>query len=213
MASRIVYYVFFFLIIRRPPRPTLFPYTTLFRSRPPRRIPGRTWRSCRCHRDTRGPFGPRRRGLAGAVLAGSVPPGRPGAEPGAGDAAARGAAAGRDLGHRLHGPVDLAGGVVQVEAEAAAGGRVQAERVMGQRGAVAAGPRLDPGLVQGPGDADRIPAGQVERDQRGAPACVTRPVDRDPVDAPEPVERPAGQDRKSTRLNSSHEWISYAVFC
>src|SRR5438105_11676551 len=24
---------------------------------------------------------------------------------------------------------------------------------------------------------------------------------------------PAPQDRKSTRLNSSHEWISYAVFC
>src|SRR5438105_6596242 len=23
----------------------------------------------------------------------------------------------------------------------------------------------------------------------------------------------AGVDRKSTRLNSSHEWISYAVFC
>src|SRR5438105_10421563 len=23
----------------------------------------------------------------------------------------------------------------------------------------------------------------------------------------------AGADRKSTRLNSSHEWISYAVFC
>src|SRR5438105_5729512 len=23
----------------------------------------------------------------------------------------------------------------------------------------------------------------------------------------------AGLDRKSTRLNSSHEWISYAVFC
>src|SRR5438105_15914533 len=23
----------------------------------------------------------------------------------------------------------------------------------------------------------------------------------------------AGTDRKSTRLNSSHEWISYAVFC
>src|SRR6266536_5519171 len=22
-----------------------------------------------------------------------------------------------------------------------------------------------------------------------------------------------GEDRKSTRLNSSHEWISYAVFC
>src|SRR5687767_15927392 len=26
------YYVFFFLMIRRPPRSTLFPYTTLFRS-------------------------------------------------------------------------------------------------------------------------------------------------------------------------------------
>src|SRR5207247_10111037 len=25
--------------------------------------------------------------------------------------------------------------------------------------------------------------------------------------------RPGQQDRKSTRLNSSHEWISYAVFC
>src|SRR5438034_4086770 len=28
--------LFFFLIIRRPPRSTLFPYTTLFRSGPPR---------------------------------------------------------------------------------------------------------------------------------------------------------------------------------
>src|SRR5438105_11244675 len=32
------------------------------------------------------------------------------------------------------------------------------------------------------------------------------------------LERPGGrarvdEDRKSTRLNSSHEWISYAVFC
>src|SRR6202041_2219278 len=32
-------YLFFFLMIRRPPRSTLFPYTTLFRSPPPR--PGR----------------------------------------------------------------------------------------------------------------------------------------------------------------------------
>src|SRR5687768_4690929 len=30
-----VYIVFFFLMIRRPPRSTLFPYTTLFRSRLP----------------------------------------------------------------------------------------------------------------------------------------------------------------------------------
>src|SRR3712207_8526199 len=28
-----MFYIFFFLMIRRPPRSTLFPYTTLFRSR------------------------------------------------------------------------------------------------------------------------------------------------------------------------------------
>src|SRR2546427_3558751 len=33
----IMYLFFFFLMIRRPPRSTLFPYTTLFRSRPARR--------------------------------------------------------------------------------------------------------------------------------------------------------------------------------
>src|SRR2546430_13169947 len=33
------FHFFFFLMIRRPPRSTLFPYTTLFRSRPPRRSP------------------------------------------------------------------------------------------------------------------------------------------------------------------------------
>src|SRR3712207_8837648 len=32
---------FFFLMIRRPPRSTLFPYTTLFRSAPHRRGPAR----------------------------------------------------------------------------------------------------------------------------------------------------------------------------
>src|ERR1041384_8550741 len=32
--SRLVYVCFFFLMIRRPPRSTLFPYTTLFRSHP-----------------------------------------------------------------------------------------------------------------------------------------------------------------------------------
>src|SRR5438270_9432143 len=34
-------FFFFFLMIRRPPRSTLFPYTTLFRSRP-RREPARS---------------------------------------------------------------------------------------------------------------------------------------------------------------------------
>src|SRR5438105_14936805 len=31
--------------------------------------------------------------------------------------------------------------------------------------------------------------------------------------APLAVTAPRSKDRKSTRLNSSHEWISYAVFC
>src|SRR3989449_8865348 len=33
--STTLFLLFFFLMIRRPPRSTLFPYTTLFRSRPP----------------------------------------------------------------------------------------------------------------------------------------------------------------------------------
>src|SRR5438874_11704833 len=35
----IIFSLFFFLMIRRPPRSTLFPYTTLFRSRMKRRSP------------------------------------------------------------------------------------------------------------------------------------------------------------------------------
>src|SRR3712207_7512046 len=38
-----VFFVFFFLMIRRPPRSTLFPYTTLFRSSGPPLTP----RACR----------------------------------------------------------------------------------------------------------------------------------------------------------------------
>src|SRR2546421_11220227 len=32
MSSHLSFFIFFFLMIRRPPRSTLFPYTTLFRS-------------------------------------------------------------------------------------------------------------------------------------------------------------------------------------
>src|SRR5260364_306857 len=45
-------FFFFFLMIRRPPRSTLFPYTTLFRSRP--RCP-----RARCRRNTSAPPRPR----------------------------------------------------------------------------------------------------------------------------------------------------------
>src|SRR5215468_8972258 len=47
MTSVSAYLFFFFLMIRRPPRSTLFPYTTLFRSRRPAVWP--TWRA-RCRR-------------------------------------------------------------------------------------------------------------------------------------------------------------------
>src|SRR5215216_6912552 len=42
-----LFVVFFFLMIRRPPRSTLFPYTTLFRSRHGERRRGRSYRRLR----------------------------------------------------------------------------------------------------------------------------------------------------------------------
>src|SRR3712207_9168914 len=56
--------IFFFLMIRRPPRSTLFPYTTLFRSRP------------RDPQPPRGRRGPPRAGLAlpGTASGGVVGP-------------------------------------------------------------------------------------------------------------------------------------------
>src|SRR6266480_7816823 len=52
--------IFFFLMIRRPPRSTLFPYTTLFRSRspaPPSGCPDLNW----------GPLRPERSALPGCA--------------------------------------------------------------------------------------------------------------------------------------------------
>src|SRR5436189_2558730 len=48
ISSALSYFLFFFLMIRRPPRSTLFPYTTLFRSKtgvPPAAIAAAAW-SC-----------------------------------------------------------------------------------------------------------------------------------------------------------------------
>src|SRR6267378_6871693 len=46
-------FLFFFLMIRRPPRSTLFPYTTLFRSRPRAWTRGRPSATSTCARRTR----------------------------------------------------------------------------------------------------------------------------------------------------------------
>src|SRR5438105_9964335 len=48
-AFTLIFCSFFFLLIRRPPRSTLFPYTTLFRSRRGLAAPGREHRPV--HRD------------------------------------------------------------------------------------------------------------------------------------------------------------------
>src|SRR5256885_16302001 len=49
-----VIFVFFFLMIRRPPRSTLFPYTTLFRSPMQQRLTRsyRTWEYCVQYNET-----------------------------------------------------------------------------------------------------------------------------------------------------------------
>src|SRR5260370_33753285 len=43
LRTTLPYLFFFFLMIRRPPRSTLFPYTTLFRSAPPPRAEPEGW--------------------------------------------------------------------------------------------------------------------------------------------------------------------------
>src|SRR2546427_8790506 len=50
----------FFLMIRRPPRSTLFPYTTLFRSRLPRALAGARFRDQAVREDQRGRAAARR---------------------------------------------------------------------------------------------------------------------------------------------------------
>src|SRR5215213_1646877 len=69
--------LFFFLMIRRPPRSTLFPYTTLFRSLPAR-LPGAV----------RGNAGRRSSSLRGATSGGGLC--RRGRQPGGRDASPRG---------------------------------------------------------------------------------------------------------------------------
>src|SRR5699024_11800962 len=59
-------------------------------------------------------------------------------------------------------------------------------------------------------------AGNVMETKQEFTMTVTQPADDMVMEDDFPVmdeEEPGGQDRKSTRLNSSHVSISYAVFC
>src|SRR3712207_8406605 len=58
---------------------------------------------------------------------------------------------------------------------------------------------------------DQVEVVQVRRDVQGDAVERDAPADADADRAD--LGRPAGGDRKSTRLNSSHANISYAVFC
>src|SRR5690348_17442205 len=53
----------------------------------------------------------------------------------------------------------------------------------------------------------------LERRRRRVHDDVVRRAAREAVLGTGPVPRTASRDRKSTRLNSSHPSISYAVFC
>src|SRR3712207_7172568 len=66
------------------------------------------------------------------------------------------------------------------------------------------GARLRPGADDAPGHEPRA---------RDAPEDVRRPGRDHRVDGRDERSRRGRRDRKSTRLNSSHANISYAVFC
>src|SRR3712207_7606592 len=69
--------------------------------------------------------------------------------------------------------------------------------------------RREPLLQRGPGGHADARLGQA-RPGRGRPGEVLRGA----LPGEAPIARPAAaRDRKSTRLNSSHANISYAVFC
>src|SRR5438105_11556034 len=51
------------------------------------------------------------------------------------------------------------------------------------------------------------------RGMYGLPSCTSCAANGTSISQRMPEPTRATADRKSTRLNSSHEWISYAVFC
>src|SRR3712207_8523345 len=62
-----------------------------------------------------------------------------------------------------------------------------------------------PGLSRIVGSEIHAPTSWCGRTEHGTPSCL--------LWGPTPALRASREDRKSTRLNSSHANISYAVFC
>src|SRR4051812_49994476 len=58
-----------------------------------------------------------------------------------------------------------------------------------------------------------IPYGPRAREAAVVPSMVNRAFAGEPLNARLTIEGTTAADRKSTRLNSSHMSISYAVFC
>src|SRR5438105_7715485 len=99
-----------------------------------------------------------------------------------------------------------------------AGPRAGAAAAAERKPSALRGSRLTPFLYSPRGRARRGPApGLVDSDFLARNRTLPNPRAR-PRDCRRLLLRRARtdqrvQDRKSTRLNSSHEWISYAVFC
>src|SRR6266436_9549342 len=66
-------------------------------------------------------------------------------------------------------------------------------------------------MIRRPPRSTLFPYTTLFRSSAGEPRCRDRP--RCSTSTPNTRRWPATRDRKSTRLNSSHGYISYAVFC
>jgi hypothetical protein len=71
--------------------------------------------------------------------------------------------------------------------------------MVGQGRAVTARPGLDAGVVELSRHGQRVKTRQIERDKRGAPAWIGRPVDGDAGDRRELVKSVAPSGRDSIR--------------
>src|SRR3989442_2295006 len=183
-----VFLFFFFLMIRRPPRSTLFPYTTLFRSpewplsvcSKNQPIPPRLWSKSAQRVEQK---------YGGQPLANSFDAPIPSQREACAVARYRG-----DCGTSPSGRWDELGPLSGGDSARHAGCDI------GDMGGGAAGRHRAETCLSDPGRGSRNAAAALQ--PRCGPAAH----------APAALAHLSG-DRKSTRLNSSHVRISYAVFC